>query len=265
MFKKKLKYLFTPNATVPTSSFMKIMLIEIVLLLVLWHTNQSSHFPGPIEVVNAIVDLFVKNNFLNNLLTSFFLSIAALVYSVLVSFAISYASVMPVGKPFAVLMTKFRFSAFSGFVFIFCLMFPSGFLFKVYSLSFAIIPWIITGAIAEFDDIDKVRYTHLRTLGIPEWKIARELIIYGKAAKMSEIVRQNYAMIWMMIATVEAVYISEGGIGALLEMLRRYLSNLPQMVGIQLTVFILAIFMDNIFKNINRSIYPWAFMRNEHK
>lgn len=265
MFKKKIKYLFTPNAGVPSSSFMKIMLIEIMFLLFLWHINQSSHLPGPTAVFNAILDMFVNNNFLNNLLTSFFLSISALIYSVLVSFAISYASVMPIGKPFAVLMTKFRFSAFSGFVFIFCLMFPSGFLFKVYSLSFAVIPWIITGAISEFDDIDKIRYTHLRTLGMPEWKIARELIIYGKAAKMSEIVRQNYAMVWMMIATVESVYVSEGGIGALLEMMRKFLSNLPQMMGIQLTVFVLAIFMDNIFKSINHSMYPWAFMKNEHK
>lgn len=100
---------------------------------------------------------------------------------------------------------------------------------------------------------------------MPEWKIAREIIIYGKAAALSEIVRQNYAMIWMMIATVESVYISEGGIGALLEMLRKYLSNLPAMLAIQLVVFVLAIFVDNIFKSINKSLYPWAFIQNENK
>ncbi len=263
--KEKIKYLFTPNAQIPDSSFRKLMLATIVVLLLIWQFFESTYLPGPIKVTNAISDLFLKNNFLNNLLTSFFLSISALIFSVLISFFISYCSIMPIGKPFAVLMTKFRFSAFSGFVFIFCLIFPSGFIFKVYSLAFAVIPWIITGAISEFDDIDKKQYIHLRTLGIPEWKIARELIIYGKAAKMAEIVRQNYAMIWMMIATVEAVYISEGGIGALLEMLRKYLSNLPQMLGIQLTVFVLAIFMDNIFKSVNHSMFPWAFKNNEHK
>ncbi len=263
--KQKLKYLFTPNAQVSSSSFRKIMFVEILVILLIWHFNQSNHLPGPLAVISAIGDLFLKNNFLNNLLTSFFLSISALVFSVFLSLIVSYCAVMPIGKPFAVLLTKFRFSAFSGFVFIFCLIFPSGFIFKVYSLAFAVIPWIITGAISEFDDVEKMRYTHLRTLGIPEWKIARELIIYGKAAKISEIVRQNYAMIWMMIATVEAVYISEGGIGALLEMLRKYLSNLPQMLGIQLTVFILAIFVDNIFKSMNKSMFPWAYMQNEHK
>lgn len=263
--KEKLKYLFTPNALISSSSFRKIMFLEILVILLFWHFNQSSHFPGPIQVIQAIGDLFLKNNFLNNLLTSFFLSISALVFSVFISLFISYCAVMPIGKPFAVLLTKFRFSAFSGFVFIFCLMFPSGFIFKVYSLAFAVVPWIITGALAEFDDVEKMRYTHLRTLGIPEWKIARELIIYGKAAKVAELIRQNYAMIWMMIATVESVYVSEGGIGALLEMLRKFTSNLPQMMAIQLVVFILAIFVDNIFKSINKSMFPWAYMQNEHK
>ncbi len=120
MMKQKLKYLFTPNAQVSSSSFRKIMFVEILVILLIWHFNQSNHLPGPLAVISAIGDLFLKNNFLNNLLTSFFLSISALVFSVFLSLIVSYCAVMPIGKPFAVLLTKFRFSAFSGFVFIFC-------------------------------------------------------------------------------------------------------------------------------------------------
>ncbi len=265
MLKQKFKYLFTPNAYVSSMSFVKILIVEVIVLLLIWQYNESAHLPGPLKVVEAVPGLFQNNNFLNNLLTSFFLSVSALIFSILISLFISYCSIMPIGKPIAILLTKFRFSAFSGFVFIFCMIFPSGFIFKIYSLSFAVIPWIITGALAEFSEVDRIKYIHLRTLGMPEWKIAREIIIYGKAAALSEIVRQNYAMIWMMIATVESVYISEGGIGALLEMLRKYLSNLPAMLAIQLVVFVLAIFVDNIFKSINKSLYPWAFIQNENK
>lgn len=263
--KEKIKYLFTPNAYVSKQSFIKIMIIELAFLLIIWHFNSSSHLPGPVEVLKAIPLIFLENNFLNNLLTSFFLSISAMFLSVFISMIISYGNIIPAGKPIALITTKFRFSAFSGFVFIFCMMFPSGFIFKVYSLCFAAVPWIVTGNLAEFDEIDKIRYTHLRTLGIPEWKIARELIIKGKMANVFEVVRQNYAMIWMMIATVEAVYIGEGGIGAMLEMFRKYLSNLPSMLAIQLVVLILAMIVDNLFKATNKSIFPWAFSQKENQ
>lgn len=261
--KEKIKYLFTPNAYVSQKSFLKILIIEIIIILCFWEYNSSTYLPGPVDVGKAIPELFIKNNFLNDLLTSFFLSLSALFLSVVISMIISYWSITPSGKPFATIVTKFRFSAFSGFVFIFAMAFPSGFIFKIYSLSFAVIPWLIDSNMVTFGEIEKMRYTHLRTLGIPEWKIARELIVYGKIASVFEIIRQNYAMIWMMIATVEAVYISEGGIGALLEMLRKYTANLPQMLAIQFTVLILAIVNDYGFKSFNKFAFPWAFLKNE--
>lgn len=263
--KEKIKYLFTPNAIVSKETFMKIFVVELIVLLITWHLNQSAHLPGPIAVAEAIPGLIANDNFVFNLLTSFFLSLGAMTLSVFVGMFLSYSSQLPIGGPIAMLSTKFRFSAFSGFVFIFLLIFPSGFMFKVFSLMFALVPWIVTGSVSEFTDIEKTRFNHLRTLGFSEWKIMRELIIYGKLPKVLEIIRQNYAMLWMMIATVESMYISEGGIGALLEMKRKYLANLPTMLAIQLIVFVFAIFMDGVLKSVFRAITPWGNLKNEKK
>lgn len=262
---QKLKYLFTPNAKVPSSSFFKILVVELLLTIFLWNYNKSAHFPGPIEVIEAIPSLFQGGNFLNQLFTSFFLSMSAILFSVVVSLFISYLSRLPVGGPISVIVTKFRFATYSGLVFIFCMMFPSGTLFKVFSLSFATIPWIVTACLSEFDKTENSKFIQLRTLGMSEWAILREVIVLGKLDKVLEIIRQNYAMIWMMIATVEAVYISEGGVGALLEMMRKYLSNLPSMMAIQLIVLCLSACMDNIFQLLNKIIAPWASLSNEKK
>lgn len=263
--KESFKSLFTPNVAVSTKRSIQIIIVEFLLLLFVWNWNKSAHLPGPLDVVHAIPRLFTEYNFLDNLLTSFFLSLAAIFFSSIFALLISYLSQIPVGRPIAVLTTKFRFSAFSGFLFMFFLMFPSGFLFKCFSLAFAVVPWVVTGNLTEFNDIEKMRYTHLRTLGISEWKIMRELIVYGKFNTVLELIRQNYAMVWMMIATVEGVYISEGGIGASLEMFRKYLSHLPDIMAIQIIVVAMAIVTDFGMSKFIKMLTPWAYLKNERQ
>ena len=105
----------------------------------------------------------------------------------------------------------------------------------------------------------------MRTLGFPEWKVAREVIIYGKFAKALQIVQQNFALVWTMIATVEGVYIGEGGIGSLLELKRKFLANLHLLIGIQFTVLILAVLVDYVLTWINKNATPYEYMSNENK
>ena len=265
IIKQKLSYLFTPNARVTSRSFIKIMVIEVIFLLMLWQYNSSVKFPSPIAVVKTIPELFLEQNFLNHFLSTLFLALGALSASIFFSLLISYASRLPIGKPFAILTTKFRFFTFSGFVAIFNLALPGGMMFKCFSLVFMLVPWIVTASLTEFSSIENMRFIHLRTLGVNEWVILRELIVYGKWPQIKEIFRQTSAMLWMMIASVEMVYVNEGGVGALIEMKRKYITYLPMILGIQLLIFLFSIFWDYLINQYNKASSSWAYLSNEKK
>ena len=62
------------------------------------------------------------------------------------------------------------------------------------------------------------------------------MVIVGKADQVFEILRQNFAIAWMMITMVEGLSMSEGGIGTLLIKFNKY-NDITNVVALQLVIF----------------------------
>ena len=89
-----------------------------------------------------------------------------------------------------------------------------------------------------------------------------EVIILGKMDKAFEILRQNFAMGFMMLSMVEVLSKSEGGIGVMLANQSKFFA-LASIFAIQISVFGMGIGLDWSFGMLRRLLFPYASLKTE--
>ena len=101
----------------------------------------------------------------------------------------------------------------------------------------------------------KQEFELCKTLGYNNWQTLYEVIIVGKADQAFEILRQNFAISWLMITMVEGLNMSEGGIGALMIKYNKY-NDLTNVLALQLVIFLVGLLFDYLLGNICLWLFP---------
>jgi sulfonate transport system permease protein len=89
------------------------------------------------------------------------------------------------------------------------------------------------------------------------WESLCEVIIVGKADQVFEVVRQNFAIAWMMITMVEGLNMSEGGIGALMIKDNKY-NDLPHVLALQAVILGLGLGFDYLLGLLRHWLFPYT-------
>jgi NitT/TauT family transport system permease protein len=131
-------------------------------------------------------------------------------------------------------------------------------------LVFCMVVFFVTSMVSVIASIPQNEYHHARTLGMSEWKILWEVIILGKLDQAFEILRQNFAIAWMMLTMVEGISRSEGGIGALLLNQNKHF-QLDAVFAIQITIFGIGIGLDYLFALLKTWFFPYSNLPSESK
>ena len=247
----EIKNIFRPNKTVSKPVILAIISVQIVLLLAAWYSTNEL-IPKPHDILAAMRNLFKNGDLLSELVTSTALCIEAMGISIIISLIFSYLTVLPFFRPTAFIASKGRFLSLVGLSFVFTLIVSSGHNLKVWLMVFGISVFMITSLIAMIRSIPKGDFNHARTLRMSEWQTVWEVVILGRIDQVFEIIRQNFAIAWMMLTMVEGISRSEGGIGTMLLNQNKHL-HLDAVFAIQLVILIVGIFMDyliGVFKNI---------------
>jgi len=261
---KELIKVFTPNQAVKKSTIAGIVVFQIVLVLLLWIKTSSPLFPKPWEIVKALQNLFMRDEFGADLASSIRLSLEAMVDTVIISLLISYATVLPFFRPLAFLISKFRFLTLVGLSFVFTIITHGGHDLKVWLLVFGMTVFFVTSMVAALKSIDKLEYNHARTLKLNEWEVTREIIVFGRLDVVFEVIRQNFAISWMMLTLVEGISRSEGGIGTMLLNQNKHL-NLDSVFAIQIVILAVGITQDYIFGILKVIVCPYSTLSLEKK
>jgi NitT/TauT family transport system permease protein len=247
----ELKNIFSPNKTVSKPIVLGIILVQIALLFAAWYST-SALIPKPHEIFNALGNLFKTGDLLSELFTSTILCLEAMGIAIVVSLLFSYLTVLPFFRPTAFLASKGRFLSLVGLSFVFTLVISGGHNLKVGLMVFGISVFMITSLVSMIRSIPKGDFNHARTLRMSEWQTVWEVVILGRIDQVFEIIRQNFAIAWMMLTMVEGISRSEGGIGTMLLNQSKHL-HLDAVFAIQFVILVVGIFMDyliGVFKNI---------------
>ena len=247
----ELKKIFSPNESIHKTTILGVIALQIVLLTAFWYTTGEL-IPKPHEILNALGNLLKGGDLIRELFTSAGLCLQAMGISIVLSLLFAYATVLPFFRPTAFLFSKGRFLTLVGLSFVFTLVVNDGHSLKVWLMVFGISVFMVTSLVAMIDSIPKSEFNHARTLRLSEWETVWEVVILGKIDQVFEIIRQNFAIAWMMLTMVEGISRAEGGIGTMLLNQSKHL-HLDAVFAIQLVILGVGIFMDyliGVFKNI---------------
>jgi NitT/TauT family transport system permease protein len=128
---------------------------------------------------------------------------------------------------------------------------------KVIILMFGIIPFFVTSMLSNIKAINPQYYDLCRTLKFNEWETLWEVVIVGKIDQALEVIRQNFAMAWLMITMVEGLDMSGGGIGTQLIKSNRVM-HLSEIFAVQLVILGLGIGFDYLLTYLRVWLFPYV-------
>lgn len=249
--------MFSPFEKISRRTFLLLVGSQVAAALLIWQLAGGGLIPRPSTVLAALGHLLTTRVFLDNLLTSLLLTGQALFYSVLITLLISYASVIPFWQPVAHFVVKCRYLTLTGLIFIFTLLTKDGGQLKLSLLLFGIIPFLVTSFLSVIVHTPAQELELCKTLGYNRWESLYEVIIIGKADQVFEVVRQNFAIAWMMITMVEGLNMSEGGIGALMIKYNKY-NDLPHVLALQTVILGLGLCFDYGLGLARHWLFPYT-------
>jgi len=255
---------FTPNKNLGATSKNSIFGFWIISTLLLWVLSGSHLLPSPLDIAKALKMMIVDKNFIGELLTSTTFCMKAMGYAIVVSFFVAYLSVLPVFRPICAFVAKARFLSTAGLTFFVGEITPDSGVKKLVMLSFVITVFLVTSMLAVVMDVKKDDLDYARTLRMNEWKAVWAVIIRGKLDMMFEVIRQNFAIAWMMLAMAESLCRSEGGIGILLTDTDKHF-HLDEVFGIQVVVLCVGMSFDWLLKKIRAWFFPYSVLKLERK
>ncbi|RYU93498.1 ABC transporter permease [Emticicia agri] len=259
---EKLKNLFIPNTKNSQSTIAIMVAVQLAVFLILWTTSSFRLLPTPMEIIKSLKGLIANQNLFYELWNSTWLCLKSLFIATIISLIISYATVIPFFRPFGYLISKFRFWTLVGLSFVFTLITHSGHQLKVTLMVFGITVFFVTSMVSIIRSIPKYEFYHARTLRMNEWQVVWEVIILGRFDQVLEVIRQNFAIAWMMLTMVEGISRAEGGIGVLL-LNNNKLLRLSDVFAIQLVILLMGIFLDFIIGKLREFFFPYSKMTIE--
>lgn len=205
-----------PNHTISPGAFTVVSVGWVTLLLIVWSIGGSVLLPSPIETIRAFPQLWFRDGLGIALMDSFWLNLQAAVLMSVLSLMVAYATVVPLGRVNALLVSAGRFNGFVGLPLVFLALLHNPHWVKIALLVFGAGVFTVLSVAKLVDSIPKEQFDHSRTLRMSEWRVVWEVVILGQFDQVIDILRVNVAMMWMMLPMVEGLFRFEGGVGALM-------------------------------------------------
>jgi ABC-type nitrate/sulfonate/bicarbonate transport system permease component len=255
----QLKRWFRPFETVGHSQRLLIISIWIIALLAYWFISSAGEkhlFPTPGQVWDGFQSLYTEG-LVVHVASSLGLCLKATVLSLLVSLTVVYLSPLPMLRPIALAMSRLRYLPLTGITFYLAILVSNarsmqiGVLFVFMSLYF------ITSLLAVLKDIPVDEIDHARSLKCSRWEVLWEVVIKGRFDYVIDVLRQNLAITWMMLVTVESILVAAGGLGVLIKNSDKF-ANHGRIVALQLVILLLGLLLDWFLQMLRKSLFKYS-------
>lgn len=219
--------------------------------------HPSQLLPGPIEVLKAFPVLWYSQGLGVELWTSAKLSLVSLFFATTVSLALAYASEIPAFRSFVKICTKARFLGLAGLTLMFLTWVDTGFQLKVLMLSFTISTFFLTSMEAAIAQIPESQKDYAKTLRLSGFQRFLQVTVLGTLDQAFELLRQNAAIGWMMLTSVEAISRADGGVGAMLLAQNKHF-HIDAVFAIQICILLVGLLQDFGIAFIKNIICPYT-------
>ncbi|WP_123845943.1 ABC transporter permease [Chitinophaga lutea] len=254
-----IKNWFRPFETVTRSQAMMITGIWILLVAVFWIISSSGTkhlFPTPGQVWEGFAALY-KEGLVVHIASSLALCFQAAVLSIILSLIIVYLSPLPAIRPLAVVLSKVRYLPLTGITFYLAILVSNARTMQVSVLFIFMSLYFITSMLAVLKDIPEEEIDHARSLKCTRWEVLLEVVIKGRMDYVLDALRQNLAIIWMMLVTVESILVAAGGLGVLIKNSDKFMNH-GRIVALQLVILAVGLLLDWAINATRKALFRYS-------
>jgi ABC-type nitrate/sulfonate/bicarbonate transport system permease component len=231
----------------------------LLLILILWVVSSfapTHMFPTPGQVFNGVSELY-KEGLIVHIFSSLALCAKAVLIAIIISLTFAYLSTLPVILPISNILSKFRYLPLTGISFYISILLTDGRAIQVWVLVTFMTTYLTTSLLAMLKDIPQEDFDHARALGCNRWEILWEVVIKGRVDYVIEVVRQNLAIVWMMLVTVESILAAAGGLGFLIKNSDKFMNH-GRIIALQLIILLVGLFMDFTLTFIRKRLFRYS-------
>lgn len=254
-----IKKLFTPLEKVSLSHQTLLISIWFVCLLILWFlgtAGQKHLFPSPGQVFKGFGELY-NEGLVVHIFQSLKLCFLSVILAILVSLLFAYSFPVPALKPISLFITKLRFLPFTGLSFYITLFIHDARSMQVWILVIFLTTFLTTSLIAVIRDIPQEEYDHAKTLKCNRLETLFQVIIIGRLDYVIDVIRQNLAITWMMIVTVESIVVASGGLGFLIKNSDKFMNH-GRIVALQLIILFIGLGLDAGINYMRKALFRYS-------
>lgn len=256
--------LITPNRPLHAQASTILTISWVVLMIAIWSSAGASYLPTPMDVIRAFPGLWNEDGLGVQIWTSMALNLEAVFFTFTASLLIAYATVLPVFRPLATLITSGRYNGMIGLPLVFLSLLHNPHWVKVALLMFGTGVFAVLSLVRMIEAIPQELFDHSRTLRMGEWRVVWEVVVLGQFDQVLDIFRGTLAFLWMMLPMVEGYFRFEGGIGTLMLTEAKHL-NLDSVFAIMFVVLAIGFAQDWILGQARVLICPYADLGIERK
>lgn len=256
---KNLLKMFVPFQTIKGSGKTLMLTIWLVSLFAIWGfcaLGTTHLFPTPSQVLKGFTTIW-SDGLIVHLFSSLALCAQAVLFSVMISLFVTYLSTLPFFKGWGDFISKLRFLPLAGITFYITIIISSARTIQVWVLVMFMSTYLITSLLQMVKDISQEEFDHARTLGCNRWEMLWEVVIKGRFDYVFELVRQNLAIVWMMLVSIESILIAAGGLGVLIKNGDKVGDN-GRVVAVQIVIILVGILLDFLMTRTRKLIFRYS-------
>lgn len=249
--------LVTPfKSLTPLEKFLSSVAVYM-LIIILWSYSGSKYIPAPLEIIKAFPRLITEKDLVRNFGSSLGFCFKAIAYSSVISLLLCYLSVLPLFESSCRLLRKLRFLPSAGLSFLFMKMTGNLEQGMFWMMIWGVTTWLADSMIGIALSISPEDKMYAKSLRLGRWQMMRELLIYGKAAELALSVIVNFAMAWMLLASIENIAKANGGIGVVLAESAKWFKY-DEVYAEQILILVVGNVLDYLGYKIKDMFFPYA-------
>lgn len=216
--------------------------------------------PSPLKIINSFINLIEEGRFFNNVWFSVKINLVGYIIAIIISIPLGFILGLfkNVREMFSSLIDSLRFIPIPALSGLFIVVFGLSIWTKINFLAFAIILYLIPVIVVRLDEVSLISMQMVKTLGASKWQTFKYVQFPSVMSRLSDDIRILVGISWSYLVIAELKSI-QGGIGSLIFLGERQ-SNSGQVYACLITIIIIGVLQDQLFKLIDKSIFKYKYI-----
>jgi len=254
-----MKKILTPFEIINKNTRLFIALGWVLIVLSIWFFSSMGErhlFPSPKQVFNGLSELY-NEGLVVHIASSLLLCFSAIAIAIIISLLISYLSTLPFIKPIANALSKLRYLPLTGITFYLAILINNARTMQIWVLVVFMSTYLTTSLLSMLSAIPQEEFDHARSLGCKRWEVLWEVVVKGRVDIVIDIIRQNLAIVWMMLVTVESILVAAGGLGFLIKNSDKFMNH-GRIIALQIVILIVGLCIDFVLNYLRKAFFRYS-------